>query len=41
MTVDLYTALSGRPDLFPDLIHPNVPGAALIAETLQGAVAKK
>jgi lysophospholipase L1-like esterase len=38
MTVDLYTALSGRPDLFPDSIHPNVPGAALIARTLHGAL---
>lgn len=37
-TVDLYTALSGRPDLFPDNIHPNAPGAALIAVTLQGAL---
>ncbi len=38
MTVDLYTALSGRPDVFPDLIHPNAAGAALIAKTLHGAV---
>jgi lysophospholipase L1-like esterase len=38
MTVDLYTALSGRPDLFPDNIHPNAAGAALIARILHGAV---
>jgi lysophospholipase L1-like esterase len=38
MTVDLYTALSGRPDLFPDLIHPNAAGSAIIARTLHGAV---
>jgi acyl-CoA thioesterase-1 len=38
MTVDLYTALSGRPELFPDLIHPNAAGAAIIATTLQGAL---
>ncbi len=38
MTVDLYTPLSGRPDLFPDLIHPNTAGAALIAKALHGAV---
>jgi lysophospholipase L1-like esterase len=38
MTVDLYTPLSGRPDLFPDGIHPNTAGAALIARTLHGAV---
>jgi lysophospholipase L1-like esterase len=37
-TVDLYTPLSGRPDLFPDLIHPNAAGAAIIASTLQGAL---
>ena len=36
--VDLYTALSGRPELFPDNIHPNAAGAAIIAKTLQGAV---
>lgn len=38
MTVDLYTALSGRPELFPDLIHPNTAGAAIIAKTLHGAL---
>ncbi len=37
-TVNLYTPLSGRPDLFPDLIHPTAAGAALIARTLHGAV---
>jgi lysophospholipase L1-like esterase len=37
-TVDLYTPLSGRPELFPDLIHPNAAGAALIAQTLHGAL---
>lgn len=36
--VDLYTPLSGRPDLFPDNIHPNAAGAALIAKTLHGAL---
>jgi lysophospholipase L1-like esterase len=38
ITVDLYTALSRRPDLFPDMIHPNAAGAALIAKTLHGAI---
>jgi lysophospholipase L1-like esterase len=38
MTVDLYTALSGRPELFPDLIHPNAAGAAIIAKTLHSAL---
>lgn len=37
-TVDLYTALSGRPELFPDFIHPSAHGHVLIARTLQGAV---
>ena len=37
-TIDLYTALSGRPDLFPDNIHPNAAGAALIAKTIHGAL---
>ena len=40
-TVDLYTSLSGRPDLFPDLIHPNAAGAAMIANTLHGALLQK
>lgn len=38
LTVDLYSTLSGRPDLFPDLIHPNAAGSAIIARTLHGAV---
>jgi acyl-CoA thioesterase I len=37
-TIDLYTALSGRPDLFPDNIHPNAAGAAIIAKTIHGAL---
>jgi acyl-CoA thioesterase I len=37
-TVNLYSPLSGRPDLFPDLIHPTAAGAALIARTLHGAL---
>ena len=37
-TINLYTPLSGRPDLFPDLIHPTAAGAALIARTLNGAL---
>jgi len=38
MTIDMYTALSGRPDLFTDNIHPTAAGAALIAKTLHGAL---
>jgi lysophospholipase L1-like esterase len=32
--IDLYSALSGRPDCFPDTVHPNSAGAALIATTV-------
>jgi len=38
MVVDVYTPLSGRPDLFADQIHPNNSGTALIAKTLHGAL---
>ncbi|MFW6162207.1 MAG: family 16 glycoside hydrolase [Planctomycetota bacterium] len=37
-TIDLYAALSGHPDLFPDKIHPNAQGAALMATTIAGAL---
>jgi lysophospholipase L1-like esterase len=40
-TVDLYTPLSGRPDLFADQIHPNAAGAAIIAATLHGALLQR
>ena len=40
-TIDLYTTLSGRPDLFPDNIHPNAAGAAIIAKTIHGALISK
>lgn len=33
-TVDLYSALSGRPEYFPDKVHPNGFGAAMIAQIL-------
>src|SRR5262249_16865965 len=32
--IDLYSALDGRPDLFPEKVHPNPDGARLIAETV-------
>lgn len=38
MTVNLHTALSGRPELFADLLHPNAAGAAILAKTLHGAL---
>jgi lysophospholipase L1-like esterase len=36
--IDLYTALSGKPELFPDKIHPNAAGAALMAKTIHAAL---
>ena len=32
--IDLYTALSGKPEMFPDKIHPNAAGARVIAKTI-------
>jgi acyl-CoA thioesterase I len=39
-TIDLHTALSDKPALFPDKIHPNAAGAKLIAETVAAALRK-
>ena len=36
--IDLYTALSGHPEMFPDKIHPNAAGAALLAKTVHAAL---
>jgi acyl-CoA thioesterase I len=36
--IDLHTALSNRPDLFPDKIHPNASGASLMAKVIQDAM---
>ncbi len=36
--IDLYTALSERPELFPDKIHPNGAGAKAMAETIYTAL---
>ena len=36
--IDLHTALSGHADLFPDHVHPNREGAALIARTVYDAI---
>ena len=33
-TIDLYAALSNHPEMFPDRIHPNAQGAALIAKAV-------
>lgn len=39
--IDLYTALSNKPNLFPDTVHPNNEGAALIAATVYHALTGK
>jgi acyl-CoA thioesterase I len=36
--VDLNAALSDRPELFPDKIHPNAAGAKLMAQTIRKAL---
>ncbi len=36
--IDLYDALSGRPDLFPDKIHPDAAGAKRMAQTIRDAL---
>lgn len=37
-TIDLHTALSGHAEMFPDKIHPNAAGAALLAKTVAEAI---
>lgn len=39
--IDLYTALSGKPELFPDTVHPNAAGARLIAAAVFRALTDK
>ena len=39
--IDLYTALSNKPEMFPDKIHPNIDGAALIADAVYSAITGK
>lgn len=36
--VDVFTALSGKAELFPDTVHPNAAGTELIAETVFAAL---
>ena len=36
--IDLYKPLSNKPELFPDLIHPNAEGARLIAREVYAAL---
>lgn len=37
-TLDIYTPLHCRPDLFPDNLHPNADGARILANTIYGGV---
>jgi lysophospholipase L1-like esterase len=39
--IDLHTAMSGKSDLFPDHIHPNVAGAAVMAKAVYDGLEKK
>ena len=41
LTIDLYAALSDKPKLFPDKIHPNAEGAALMAKAIHAALTAK
>ena len=36
--IDLHTALSGKPELFPDGVHPNAAGAKLMARAVYAAL---
>jgi len=36
--IDIHAALSGRPDLFPDHVHPSEDGHTIIAQTIYSAL---
>ena len=36
--IDLYTALSDKPEMFPDKIHPNAAGARVMATAVEAAI---
>ena len=36
--IDLYSALSDKKEMFPDLVHPNAKGATLIAGAVSSAI---
>ncbi len=38
--IDLYEPLKGKPECFPDRIHPNTEGAHIIAEVISGQISK-
>lgn len=39
--IDLYAALDGKANLFPDAVHPNDEGAGLIAKAVFAALTKQ
>ena len=39
--IDLNETLTGKPECFPDKIHPNAAGARLMAETVAAALTGK
>ena len=39
--IDFYAALAGKPEFFPDGVHPNAKGAALMAAAAKKAIAVK
>jgi len=39
--IDLYTALSGKPEMFPDKVHPNAAGAKLMMEKIAATITAK
>ncbi|MFT4546829.1 MAG: acyl-CoA thioesterase-1, partial [Verrucomicrobiales bacterium] len=38
--IDLYQALDGKKEFFPDKVHPNKDGATVIAKTVAAALKK-
>lgn len=36
--IDIYSTMDGKPELFPDNVHPNEKGAAIIARTIYNAL---
>jgi lysophospholipase L1-like esterase len=36
--IDLYKALDGKKEMFPDKVHPNADGAKVMAETIAAAL---
>jgi lysophospholipase L1-like esterase len=38
--IDVFQSLSGKPELFPDSVHPDADGATIIAKTVWQAISK-